>query len=141
MIKKRPLVGICFISVKWKVSITKRRFSIENLFLKTLPLSSRAILKETMTSSPPRELRASRNNPAIHFNLKNKRSHHEPTYHDHRYYSLPTLPKLHTITGQLLEIVTIKRQGVSSRASSFSKVTNQVSGIVIIWLPNQGIVL
>ena len=74
-------------------------------------------------------------------NLKNKRSHHEPTYHDHRYYSLLTFPKLHTTIGQWLKIVAIKRQGVSSWASLFSKVINQVSGIVIIWLPNQGIVL
>ena len=107
--KKRPLVGICFISIKWKVSITKWRFFVENLFPKTLPLLSRVILKETMTSSPHRELRASRNNPTIHFNLKNKRSHHEMTYHDHRYYSLLNLPKLHTTTGKWLEIIAIKR--------------------------------
>ena len=48
----------------------KQRFSVEKLFPKTLPLSSRAILKEPMTSSPPRELRASRNNPVIHCKLK-----------------------------------------------------------------------
>jgi len=74
-------------------------------------------------------------------NLKNKRSHHEPTYHDHRYYSLLTLPKLHTTTGQWLKIVAIKRQGVSSWANLFSKAINQVSGTIIICLTNQGIVL
>ena len=98
-------------------------------------------LKETMTSSPPRELQVSRNNPMIHFNLKSKRSHHEPTYHHHRYYNLLTLPKLSTKTGQRLKIVAIKRQGVSSQASLFNKVINQVSGTVINWLPNKDIVL
>ena len=48
---------------------------------------------------------------------------------------------LHTTTGQWLKIVTIKRQGVSSRASLFNKVINQVNDCVINWLSNQDIVL
>ena len=48
---------------------------------------------------------------------------------------------LHTIIGQWLKIVIIKRQGVSSRAILFSKVINQVNDCVINWLSNQDIVL
>ena len=48
---------------------------------------------------------------------------------------------LHTTTRQWLKIVKIKRQGVSSRASLFSKVINRVNDCVINWLSNQDIVL
>lgn len=49
-------------------------------------------LKKTMTSSLLRNHNFQRNNPRIHFILKNERSHHEPAYHNHRYYNLLTFP-------------------------------------------------
>ena len=100
-------------------------------------------LKERkLTSSLPMEITAFRE--AIqwkHYISKNKRSHHEPTYHHHRYYNLLTLPKLSIKTGQRIKIVAIKRQGVSSRASLFSKSINLVNDCFIIGPPNQDIVL
>ena len=99
-------------------------------------------LKEKIDFLPAKGNRSiQRNNPRKHYISKNKRSHHEPAYHDHRYYNLLTLPILSTKTGQRLKIVAIKRQGVSSRASLFSKSVNQVNDCVIIWPPNQDIVL
>ena len=100
-------------------------------------------LKERkLTSSLPKEIAAFRETIQWkHYISKNKRSHHEPTYHHHRYYNLLTLPKLSTKTGQRLKIVAIERQGVSSRASLFNKSINLVNDCVIIWPPNQDIVL
>ena len=108
----------------------------------TLLLSSRTFLRKNNGFLPAKENRSiQRNNPRKHYISKNKRSHHEPAYHDHRYYNLLTLPILSTKTGQRLKIAAIKRQGVSSRASLFSKSVNQVNDCVIIWPPNQDIVL
>ena len=105
-------------------------------------MSSRAFLRKNNGFLPAKENRSiQRNNPRKHYISKNKRSHHEPAYHDHRYYNLLTLPILSTKTGQRLKIVAIKRQGVSSRANLFSKSVNQVNDCVIIWPPNQDIVL
>jgi len=60
-----------------------------------------SFLKETMTSSLLKENRSvQRNNPGVYYILKNKRSHHEPAYHDHRYYNSLTLPIPSTKTGQ-----------------------------------------
>ena len=110
--------------------------------LKTLLLSSRAFLRKNNDFLPAKgNCNIQRNNPRKHYISKNKRSHHEPAYHDHRYYNLLTLPILSIKTGQRLKIVAIKRQGVSSRASLFSKSVNQVNDCVIIWPPNQDIVL
>ena len=100
-------------------------------------------LKERkLTSSLLKEIAAFRGTiRKKHYISKNKRSHHEPAYHDHRYYNLLTLPILSTKTGQWLKIVAIKRQGVSSRANLFSKSVNQVNDCVINWPPNQDIFL
>ena len=125
-------------------SIIDSKISIlcKTVVLKTLLLSSRAFLRKNNDFLPAKGNRSiQRNNLRKHYISKNKRSHHEPAYHDHRYYNLLTLPILSTKTGQRLKIVAIKRKGVSSRASLFSKSVNQVNDCVIIWPPNQDIVL
>jgi hypothetical protein len=114
----------------------------KTVVLKTLLLLSRAFLRKNNDFLPAKENRSiQRDNPRKHYISKNKRSHHEPAYHDHRYYNLLTLPILSIKTGQRLKIVAIKRQEVSSRAGLFSKSVNQVNDCVIIWPPNQDIVL
>ena len=90
-------------------------------------------LKEIkLTSFLPKEIAAFREEIQWkHYISKNKRYHHEPTYHHQKYYNLLTLPILSTKAGQRIKIVAIKRQGVSSRASLFRKSVNQVNDCVI----------
>ena len=110
--------------------------------LKTLLLSSRAFLRKNNDFLPAKENRSiQRNNPRKHYISKNKRSHHEPAYHDHRYYNLLTLPLLSTKTGQRLKIVQSKDKGSHHEPACSAKSINQVNDCVIIWPPNQDIVL
>ena len=114
-----------------------------NHFQKTLLLSSRTFLrKENLTSSLLKEIAAFRE--TIRTNTISERIRGLITSRLIMITDIITcwlcqycLSK----QGNDSKIVAIKRQGVSSRASLFSKSVNQVNDCFIIWPPHQDIVL